>query len=824
MPQIPDFIATVRPDAGGLTPRRDIADRSIDFSGVLRPLQEFTDKYLLAKRLSDTADYQNANTKALADLEYKWSKVPDRQKAVAGFDADVAALKKQNVDTIEDPLMRASVGMHFNDQAVSRSLQTGDNAFRLESSAHASKLDQAQLDNADLASKAGNATLRMQIQDQMNQQIDNDARGGWITPEDAVRRKAQFNNSVASLSAQQDIDRDPYGTKTRLQGEGYKGLLPQERENLIHNADDEIKRRQAEAERKAAEAQRLFVAQQSDLYEEDVAGARDGKSLNLTSLDSLTKAYGDKGVILWQNLQDTKKTAIGIEGMALKNPADRQAQVDAAKPPTSVLPSADIESLNLNPQEEHLYQHHVHNVTTPGQAVRNEDGSYSTVSQTSQEHNGRFYNIPTVWDGQHHTEDQAYDRVDSQNSWDQWPSYPTREEAEARYQKMHAYMEKDQPGALAGNVRYKEEQENHLRLAEANDRITKAWQDDSAAAALSFSPAVQQKWQEAAADPTKTTEAIGLSVQTQRGAGVPEGQERILTKDQAADAVRRINAARGDDATNIMQTEAKTFGIYWNKAFGELVAAGLNPAYQVLGTTPPGAAADSARLTLSRQLEAGPDAVKAVPNQMRQSVDSAVDDALSGFTATVQYTPDGARLRDQYGSAIRLVAYSYAQMGMQPAQAAQRAAAELLLNKYDLVQEAHFNARAPAGQGPLVQGAALFIESHITPNDLPDPDAGALPFYQHPELTPEQRKQDYWFRTIQSGTWVTNKADDGWLLLDASGLPVRLANGKPVAFKYDEAERLGSQLDVARRQQQQGQLTTPSPVTGGLPQLPQGLP
>src|SRR5262249_51565416 len=159
------------------------------------------------------------------------------------------------------------------------------------------------------------------------------------------------------------------------------------------------------------------------------------------------------------------------------------------------------------------------------------------------------------------------------------------------------------------------------------------------------------------------------------------GQERILTQQQATDAVNRINNARGDDASNIMKSEAAKFGPYWNQTYGELVKAGLNPAYQVLATTPPGAAADAAKLTLSRQLEAGPDATKAISTQTKQAVDSAVDNQLSHWTATIQYTPDGPRLRDQYGNGIRLVAYTYAQAGMSPSQAAERAAAELLLNK-----------------------------------------------------------------------------------------------------------------------------------------------
>jgi len=105
----------------------------------------------------------------------------------------------------------------------------------------------------------------------------------------------------------------------------------------------------------------------------------------------------------------------------------------------------------------------------------------------------------------------------------------------------------------------------------------------------------------------------------------------------------------------------------------------------------------------------------------------------------------------------------------------------------------------------------MHVESLIAPADMPDPDAGAQPMFQHPELTPEQRKLDYYYRAIQNGQWVTNNADNGWLLLDQTGLPVTLASGKPVAFTYAEAEAWATRRrdaaaqaeaeDVARRHQ-----------------------
>lgn len=67
----------------------------------------------------------------------------------------------------------------------------------------------------------------------------------------------------------------------------------------------------------------------------------------------------------------------------------------------------------------------------------------STIFQMPAEGpDGRFYNIPTVWDGKILQPKEAVKRAE-QVGWDKWPAYDTEEHAEVRYQRMHDYMEKD---------------------------------------------------------------------------------------------------------------------------------------------------------------------------------------------------------------------------------------------------------------------------------------------------------------------------------------------------------------------------------------------
>jgi muramidase (phage lysozyme) len=106
----------------------------------------------------------------------------------------------------------------------------------------------------------------------------------------------------------------------------------------------------------------------------------------------------------------------------------------------SSLSDADA-ALKFTPQERALYQRHVTNLTGPG-GVDNADGSRSTLFQATVDHDGKTYAIPTVWDGKILPVDQAVERVRAEG-WDKFPAYKNPEEAEARYQKIHGFMEQD---------------------------------------------------------------------------------------------------------------------------------------------------------------------------------------------------------------------------------------------------------------------------------------------------------------------------------------------------------------------------------------------
>jgi hypothetical protein len=115
------------------------------------------------------------------------------------------------------------------------------------------------------------------------------------------------------------------------------------------------------------------------------------------------------------------------------------------------------DALNLSPQEQALYARHLSNLYGPG-GVDNPDGSRSSLYMSVQQGpNGRFYNVPTVWNGK--TETEKYVRPEDGKVFDvpnatartnidaagidSFPSYATADEAVQRYKDMHDFMERD---------------------------------------------------------------------------------------------------------------------------------------------------------------------------------------------------------------------------------------------------------------------------------------------------------------------------------------------------------------------------------------------
>ena len=111
-----------------------------------------------------------------------------------------------------------------------------------------------------------------------------------------------------------------------------------------------------------------------------------------------------------------------------------------AGPRANSMADADA-AMNLTPEEKYLYQTHLNNLYGTGKIVH-PDGGISSLLQMSFDQGGKTYNIPTVWGGRQLHPDDAI-RFANRVGIDKFPSYGSGEEAEARYEAMHKYLERD---------------------------------------------------------------------------------------------------------------------------------------------------------------------------------------------------------------------------------------------------------------------------------------------------------------------------------------------------------------------------------------------
>jgi hypothetical protein len=101
--------------------------------------------------------------------------------------------------------------------------------------------------------------------------------------------------------------------------------------------------------------------------------------------------------------------------------------------------------MNLNEQEQFLYQHHLDNYAKGGvqSAGGTKTSSLLAITVGSKDKSDpKTYVVPTIWDNKILSKDEAIQRADDLGL-EKFPSYDTREQANARYMQMHDYMDRD---------------------------------------------------------------------------------------------------------------------------------------------------------------------------------------------------------------------------------------------------------------------------------------------------------------------------------------------------------------------------------------------
>lgn len=145
-------------------------------------------------------------------------------------------------------------------------------------------------------------------------------------------------------------------------------------------------------------------------------------------------------VIGYSNGTAYESEAHEVAGQPLQSNVPQSQHFEAAK-----------RNLNLSKQEENLYQHHLDELSYGG--LKRPTGEVSSAYATTvpSEDGTKQILIPTIQDGKQL--DQAGIRSSTLYPWADsgyFPSYSSPEEAQARYQEIHNYMERDTLDYLDG--------------------------------------------------------------------------------------------------------------------------------------------------------------------------------------------------------------------------------------------------------------------------------------------------------------------------------------------------------------------------------------
>lgn len=798
--------------------------------------RQFAAQYADALRQKQAADFAYQGMSQLSQIQEKWSRVPDSQAAIAGYNQESQQIRDRIANSIDDPEVQGLVLRELNSHAIWSQLAVQNRSFALESSQRRADIDQQLAGYQQQAAAAPDAMTRASIVDAASASIKGAVSAGWMYAEQGEDRLDRFRSQVWGDAVVRGLQDNPTQTLAELdRGDYATRLSPQ----LLDRLQPAIDRARAGQVANQAGREFGFGGSGSPINNPGNIRAPGGGFMSyptpeagMSAIDQNLRAYGAQhgintlaGVISrWspptenptQQLIAAAARRTGYapdEPIDLGDPAVRDRLRTAivtqeqgrAPAPNSVSaagapPALDDAVAHISGQIERgeiseqvgdraiaeLSRRYTiwRSATTQQRAELGQqihDGATALAD-------GRDWDVPTQEirrllppdqaDAALRTLDEARDAGAAKNAV-QWADPQQLVDIQAR-----AMARLDQPGApdYARNRRYADQ------LGAAIDQRNKTLGADPAAY-VRIAPTVGAAWQKI--DPNNPgpgmQAAIAASLAEETRLGVPDEKQRALTVPDAGRLAKAI--ADKDPATIDMAGEidklAQIYGRYWPQAFGEAVKAGLPADYQVLGTmdTPAQivAAGDYQRMLGEIGQKGGAQQLaKAAPPEAVKAIDQALPGRMADFRATVR---DPAQYR-MFAGAVQNLATWYAYRGDDAATAMQKAYDGVVGQRWDFDGA----LRVPKGQLATIEAAAQKIQGGIKTEQL-----GPVP--GNPDLTLEQRQAIY-LDAIRRGYWQTNQSDDGAVLMlryrNGGAAPATLADGKRIEFKFADAPRLAA--------------------------------
>ena len=426
--------------------------------------------------------------------------------------------------------------------------------------------------------------------------------------------------------------------------------------------------------------------------------------------------------------------------------------------------------------------------------VELEEGGQSyerTITITDEAINGgRPTNIPTIWDGQQVSDDDAI-RVAAE-SGQTFPAYGTVESAAA------AARERSEAIGRAAEVEpFRVEGEGFREEAERYDLLLKAAQDKYAALAADPAAYVMQTQPQivAAFSDSNVTpgQAVALRMQAQEQLGVPSWRLTPLTTQEAESLVGEITALPTASVAGEMLRLERQYGRQWPAVFSQLAGEGLPQPLQLLGAV---ASEPGLSQTLAQAIDNGPTELRkgfeqADTRDLRLNVESELSEFRLAFEAA---DPTGGAARQVNGivDTAELLALQYLRSSYagDPAGAARQAAEDLVLSRF------HVSTGRLQGIVPRVIDGRLVDMSEIergtdfllTRASLTAADIAPIGDVME---TPEFLDFERTVRAVEtSGFFVNNEQNTGVVLMvpfvNGGAIPMIDGQGQRIEYSYEE--------------------------------------
>lgn len=271
-------------------------------AAVSEEMEAFNQHYAQARRQADATNIVSGVSAQLGDMEFRYSKVADRNAALTGFNEEAAKLREKTLAGIKDAEVASYVERQFDSEAVARSQAAGRQAFALESSKRRGDLDTNLSNFASGAAAASSEPLRAQMLENGTTAIRGAVAAGWLDPEAGARRELTFKSQVQEVGIAQKLtgianaeDADAADALFAAVNDpnNFPGLTPEKREILAARADGLATRlatraaaRQAHEDVLAEKAHRDTQAQNETATLADIYG---GKPVDMAKI--YAKAY-----------------------------------------------------------------------------------------------------------------------------------------------------------------------------------------------------------------------------------------------------------------------------------------------------------------------------------------------------------------------------------------------------------------------------------------------------------------------------------------------------------------------------------------------------